>query len=158
MTHELPSDWNLILKLHPLLEERDPALFYRLNLLERDNLLILHKFPPVYPILEQIDAYLGDYSSIGYDVLSLRKPMFFWQQEGLPPARIHSCGQILDPEKHTFDQIELGLKVSQQFIPNQIALYNHAFDPKGLQSLTGGSIYTKLRSARSPADASASKS
>jgi len=143
---ELPSDWNLIIKLHPLLIERNPALCYRLSALEekRPNFLVVHEFPLVYAMLERIDAYLGDYSSIGYDVLSFRKPMFFWQSPELPPARLHSCGQIVDRSQNVFTQIERGMEKAQDFMPLQEALYNHSFDVAPnlsllIQSLTGGS-------------------
>jgi CDP-glycerol glycerophosphotransferase (TagB/SpsB family) len=155
LIRQLPSDWNLILKLHPLLAERDPALFYRMTTLEerKPNFVVVHQFPLIYAILERIDAYLGDYSSIGYDVLAFRKPMFFWQLPHLPPARLHTCGQILDSKEPPFKQIEQGMKVAKQFVEKQSALYKYAF-----HSLTGGSMCTKVKSAKSPAAGVASKS
>lgn len=129
LIRELPADWNLILKLHPLLAERNPALFYRMAALEdqKPNFLLVHQFPLVYAILERIDAYLGDYSSIGYDVLAFRRPMFFWQNPNLPPARLHTCGQILDPGKAPFQQIERGLKQADLLTQKQSELYEYAF-------------------------------
>jgi CDP-glycerol glycerophosphotransferase (TagB/SpsB family) len=152
---ELPSHWNLIIKLHPLLAQRDPALFYRIIALEdkRPNFVVVHQFPLIYAILDKIDAYLGDYSSIGYDVLAFRTPMFFWKLRNLPEARLHACGQIIDPAKNTWHQIEHGIKRSGDFIPLQTALYKYAF-----YSLTGGRTYTNVRSERSPAEAVASRS
>ncbi len=132
LIQELPSHWNLIIKLHPLLPERDPALFFRIIALEekRPNLLIVHQFPLIYTILEKIDAYLGDYSSIGYDVLAFNIPMFFWKLPNLPLARLHTCGQILDPSKNTFEQIEWGMKKGNEFIGAQKILYRYAFENK----------------------------
>src|SRR3990167_4859760 len=41
---QLPSDWNLILKVHPLLEQRDPVQFYATLALaeEKSNVFLLH--------------------------------------------------------------------------------------------------------------------
>ena len=129
LIRELPSHWNLIIKLHPLLPERDPALFFRILALEenRPNFIVVHQFPLIYAILEKINAYLGDYSSIGYDVLFFRIPMFFWKIPHLPTARLHACGQILDPTKNTWDQIESGITKGGEFISQQRALYQYAF-------------------------------
>lgn len=120
---ELPSDWNLILKIHPNLEERDPALYYRLSLLNRPNFLLVHKFPLIYPILERIDAYLGDYSSVGYDVLAFQKPMFFLLHPHLPKGRLHTCGTILNPAENFFERIDLSNSLQKQ----QRELYKFAF-------------------------------
>lgn len=138
LIRELPSHWNLILKLHPLLEQRDPALFYRLGILEekRRGVVIVDKYPPVYPILEKIDAYLGDYSSVGYDVLAFEKPMFFLPLPDQPPARLHSCGQALNPEANFFEAIESKLKNAEKYKPAQQALYQKAF----YSTATGGKI------------------
>jgi len=121
----LPAHWNLLLKIHPLLEKRDPTLYYRLAILEekKSNFLLLNDFPLVYPILEKIDAYLGDYSSIGYDVLPFQKPMFFLQNPKLPPARLHSCG--IKVEQNIFKEIE----TAESFKEAQSALCLRAFAP-----------------------------
>ncbi len=127
--NDLPSHWNLLIKLHPLLEQRDPALFYRIAALEqkKPNLLVVDKFPLIYPILETIDAYLGDYSSIGYDLLAFEKPMFFIEQPHLPKARLHTCGHRIDPNTDLFETIEANLKLSEDLKNKQKQLYAHAF-------------------------------
>lgn len=124
---ELPAHWNLLIKLHPLLEQRDPGLFYRIAALEhkKENLTILSKFPPVYPILDTVDAYLGDYSSIGYDFLAFEKPMFFLAKDSLPQARLHTCGQIINPQDNLFETIELGS--GNRYSAAQKQLYEKAF-------------------------------
>jgi CDP-glycerol glycerophosphotransferase (TagB/SpsB family) len=107
LVSELPPDWNLLIKINPSLESKDPALYQRLTMhLDKPNCLLLHKSPPIYPILEQIDAYLGDYSSVGYDVLPFQKPMFFLLQDRLPKGRLHQCGTILDPNQNLFRTID----------------------------------------------------
>ncbi|HEX2583289.1 MAG TPA: CDP-glycerol glycerophosphotransferase family protein [Chlamydiales bacterium] len=127
LIQELPEEWNLILKIHPLLEKRDPALFYRLAIFEekRKNFTFVHEFPLVYPLLEKVDAYLGDYSSIGYDFLAFQKPMFFLQTPSVLPGRLHSCGKILSPDENIFAAIEKAEDLKQV----QSALYAKAFAP-----------------------------
>lgn len=129
IVEETPSDWHLIIKVHPLLEQRDPALFYRLSLFldAKENVTMVDECPLIYPLLDKIDVYLGDYSSIGYDVLAFQKPMFFLKQPHLPPALLHSCGAILDPTKNVFQEIERLLASSSQFTKNQERLYQKAF-------------------------------
>jgi hypothetical protein len=122
---DLPSDWNLIVKLHPLLEQRDPARFYRISAMaeNKPNVLLVSEFPPVYPLLSRVDAYLGDYSSVGYDFLYFQKPMFFLLNSNLPRGRIHSCGIVLETAK----DLLLKLEGQMNFAPQQKSLYIHAF-------------------------------
>lgn len=122
----LPSEWNLILKLHPLLEQRDPALFYTIAARadKKPNALIVHEFPPVYPILAKVDAYLGDASSVGYDFLAFQRPMFF-----LPtptPGRLHACGTFIDPALSLYSQMQ----ISNHYAEAQNKLYRFAFSPR----------------------------
>jgi len=139
---QLPSDWNLIVKLHPLLEECDPALFYSVVALAdaKPNALLIQEFPPVYPILAKVDAYLGDFSSVGYDFLLFQRPMFFLPTQ--TPGRLHSCGTILEPTSPLYSQLEA---------PNlhaevQKTLYEFAFSPG--HSLNEDKIKTVCKSLR----------
>lgn len=139
LLQELPADWNLVLKVHPEISEKEPALYYQLSLLEekRPNFLLVEDFPLVYPLLEKIDVYLGDYSSIGYDCLVFQKPLYFFQKPHLTDALLHSCGSILDPKKPLFLQIEKGIKEQALFQERKEALLKRAFDPQAnlLQAL-----------------------
>ncbi len=121
---ELPSDWNLILKVHPLLEQRDPSCFYRIAALaeQKPNAFLVHEFPPVYPLLAMADAYLGDASSVGYDFLYFQRPMFFFPTK--PPSRLHSCGKVLDPTKNLYAQLD----EPNLCVKEQKALYGLAFE------------------------------
>ncbi len=86
---ELNDSYNLLIKLHPLLEENNPAQFYQiLGKYENHVQFILH-FPAIYPLLEKTDIYLGDYSSIGYDFLAYDRPMFFLSEGGA----LQVCGE-----------------------------------------------------------------
>lgn len=129
LLNELPSDWNLVIKVHPDLAYHDPALFYRLSFIEekRPNFMFVDNFPLIYPILELIDVYLGDYSSIGYDFLVFQKPMFFLEKPHLRNAKLHGCGIVLDPTENFYKSIERHLSKPHQFKDAQKALYQRAF-------------------------------
>jgi len=119
---QLPTDWNLILKLHPLLEQRNPAEFYALGALaeKKSNLFLIHEFPPVYPILAKIDVYLGDHSSVGYDFLSFGRPLYFIPTKNL--GKLHSCGTTVDLTKNIYGQLD-----KQAPCEAIASLYRHAF-------------------------------
>jgi hypothetical protein len=95
----LPQDWNLIVKVHPLLEQRSPARFYSIAALvdKRLGALLVSDFPFIYPLINRASAYLGDFSSVGYDCLALNRPLFFLPTKR--PGKLHTCGTILDPKK-----------------------------------------------------------
>lgn len=138
---QLPSDWNLILKLHPLLEQRDPAYFYRIAALadKKSNALLLTEFPPVYPLLAKTDVYLGDFSSVGYDFLAFQKPMFFLPTHD--PANLHSCGQFIDPSNlYTF----LDRSITNPFPGKQAELYRFAFGEPQTEEQIRGKIFSAL--------------
>ncbi len=117
---ELKDKVNLLIKLHPLLEENNPALYHRfLGKYERDA-IIIESFPAIYPILEKVDIYLGDTSSIGYDFLYFNRPMFFLEGAG----ELQSCGTSYEgPASLENDQSTLR-EVRQN-------LYERAFSESG---------------------------
>ena len=120
LLQELPSDWNLIVKVHPLLEQREPARFYSLShqVEKRKDTRLVLDFPPVYPILAKVDAYLGDYSSVGYDFLAFEKPMFFLPQPSQLPGRLHQCGKPVEIRD---------ISLENPFIEKQRNLYRFAY-------------------------------
>lgn len=124
---QLPADWNLIVKVHPLLEQRDPARYFAaLKFFDKlPNALLVAQFPPVHPILERVDAYLGDFSSVGYDFLFRGRPMFFFSAPQLPLGPLHSCGTQLNPNAPIFPFIEKYLDLD--FSKKQERLYRSAF-------------------------------
>jgi hypothetical protein len=119
---QLPSDWNLLLKLHPLLEQRDPAQFYSIQALseKKPNIHLIHEFPPVYPLLALADAYLGDASSVGYDFLFFEKPLYFFPTDY--PGRLHTSGREIDVKK-----IYSGIEMSNALPEEGKKLYHFAF-------------------------------
>lgn len=90
---ELTPHFNLVLKLHPFLEEEHPAeTAYLLSQFHHtQGLAVAHNFPPIYPILAKASAYLGDFSSIGYDFLSFNRPLFFIGSNA-KSLHLHACG------------------------------------------------------------------
>ena len=120
---ELPADWNLIIKLHPLLKQRNPAEYEAISeRINQSNILLIDEFPPVYPILELADIYLGDASSVGYDFLHFQKPLYFFP--GAPTGKLRSCGSILDPTQNIYRQFEK----TNPFSERQKQLYQQAFE------------------------------
>lgn len=98
----LPSEYNLLVKLHPALVEKAPWEVEELIVCYsgRPNLLILDQFPLVYPILQHVDVYVGDVSSMGYDFLRLGKPMFFLKnRQNRTPRLLEGAGFSLPVEK-----------------------------------------------------------
>jgi hypothetical protein len=120
---ELPTDWNLIIKVHPLLEQRDPAYFYSITALteKKPNAILIHEFPPVYPLLAKADIYLGDASSVGYDFLYFERPLYFLPSDY--PGKLHPCGSVIDPEKPIYSQLD----ASNHYKQSQKSLYQLAF-------------------------------
>lgn len=92
--HISPSDY-LIIKIHPLLLTHN--LGYVTHICEnyklKKNIQFITDNPLIYPLLEQIDIYLGDISSIGYDFLFFNRPMFFFDTRINPPSQSKSLFQ-----------------------------------------------------------------
>ncbi len=96
---EVTAEWNVIVKPHPFLKERHPAMaFYiQAECEQTERVFFLDDFPPIYPVLAKSDAYLGDYSSVGYDFLAFDRTMIFLNPGNLDPAtcrgaHLHRCG------------------------------------------------------------------
>jgi len=112
LLEQMPSSWNLIVKLHPnTLQTMGDCYFLE----SRKNILFLEHFPPIYPLLNFIDIYLGDMSSIGYDCLTFQKPMFFLNSNRRDPKTdkglyLYRCGRVVGPEhlRKIFSIVEKG--------------------------------------------------
>ncbi len=104
---QLPSDYNLVVKIHPVLEETDAAAIYATmgKYDSRENITFVKDFPLVYPILARSDIYVGDMSSIGYDFLTFNRPMFFLNQLRRNAKKdrnlfLYRCGFEVKPEQY----------------------------------------------------------
>lgn len=71
----VPTHWNLIVKLHPHLYSQFPQEIERMKRQAPAHVQILEDFPPIYPLLDKVDLYIGELSSIGYDFLPFNRPM-----------------------------------------------------------------------------------
>ncbi len=103
----LPSHYNMIVKLHPLLEITDPGNYYSIvgKYEKKPNVLFLKDFPLVYPLLAQTSIYIGDMSAVGYDFLAFNKPMFFLNkyQKSAQYDRslyLYRCGIEITPNQY----------------------------------------------------------
>lgn len=133
---KLPETWNMIVKVHPQLEEQEIAEYYRIvgKYEKKPNLLFLKDFP-VFPLLAQADVYLGDMSAVGYDFLAFNKPMFFLNQQRRDPKTdrrlyLYRCGIEVCPEAYSqiYPLIEANLeKDAERFGQKRAEVYAYTF-------------------------------
>ena len=129
-----PPHWNLLIKAHPQIAEKEAGHFFGLPL-PKKGVVVDCDFPLIYPVLERADAYLGDYSSVGYDALAFDLPLFFLQKPHLPPMRLHECGEILASGRDLFQTLIAKIPQAKRFEEKRRKLYSLAFDPRAtLQS------------------------
>lgn len=107
----LKQSHNLIIKLHPLLEENDPAAFHGIIGRYEKEVQFILDFPPIFPLLEKTDIYLGDYSSVGYDFLCYGRPMYFLGEER---GELRKCGELFSGSVNS-EQKKLSLKKKELF-------------------------------------------
>ncbi|WP_316359670.1 CDP-glycerol glycerophosphotransferase family protein [Candidatus Neptunichlamydia sp. REUL1] len=123
LINSVPKDWNLIIKPHPHLKCPLES--------PKENVIILKDLPPIYPLLQSVDVYLGDMSSIGYDFLTFRRPLFFYNPQNRNPNEdqglyLTRCGTIIDANENPFEKIDEIDPVS--FLKIQDHVYNEVFD------------------------------
>ena len=111
----LAEQYNILFKPHPMLIEQDPARYFACLSLFQKNVFVLENFPLIYPLLNRIDIYLGDFSSIGYDFLTFQRPMFFYPPEDRrkTSCALYDCGIKMQKED---------LKNLQGFFEKHLAL------------------------------------
>ena len=75
-------------------------------------------------LLDQVDAYLGDRSSIGYDFLTFERPLLFYQgKEKEGPLK--ACGVTIDWKENPFKRLKE--TDFSPFVKKQRALYTRVF-------------------------------
>lgn len=116
----LPEQTQLLVKLHPNTVEK---FLVDIELLKtryehHSNLIFLPDLPPIYPLLNLCDAYIGDMSSIGYDFLTFDKPLYFFNAKSHLP--LHQCGAPVSP--NTFSDTD-------SFSPLRKKTYDQTFAP-----------------------------
>jgi len=134
---QITTPFNLLIKLHPYLYEKDPVKTTLIIERYKDHpqVLFLEEFPPIYPLLSLADAYLGDFSSIGYDFLAFDKPMYFFNpaQQKDRGLFLHQCGMEISTQdrENVFDFIGRTLEENQsQFSQIRKQIYHYTFGPE----------------------------
>jgi teichoic acid glycerol-phosphate primase len=92
----LRDKWNILIKLHPRVYDDQKAAIMKLESCIKEPVYLLEDTPLVYPLINLVDAYLGDASSVAYDFLSVDKPLYFL--EGEDPLYIHQAGRVIKKE------------------------------------------------------------
>ncbi len=142
---QLSPTFTLLIKWHPLLEEFYPGQTHHFlgRYSGHPGVHFVTDFPAIYPLLMRSDAYIGDFSSIGYDYLLFDRPMYFLPRYFLPSSSkagpLFNCGFTLMQEHFT----SLAAYLEKTWEENQSrfhaakkALYSHAFgDPKDSKHL-----------------------
>jgi len=93
---QLPNNIHLLVKLHPntLRKFEIEIDLLKFSYAKNNRVTFLPEIPPIYPILNQVDGYIGDMSSIGYDFLQFDKPLYFLNAN--PKLPLHKCGAHLN--------------------------------------------------------------
>lgn len=125
LTASIPSDWTLIIKPHPHLQ---------CPLESTSRIIVLKDYPPIYPLLAQVDAYLGDMSSIGYDFLTFRRPLLFYNPQKRDPQKdpglyLTQCGKRIREEENPFKILEA--EDFSPFVKIQDRVYHETFAKEG---------------------------
>jgi hypothetical protein len=129
----LSASFQLIVKLHPHLLKTMPEEVDKI-MQEYPHVYFLNDFPLIYPLLEHIDLYMGDYSSIGYDFLYYDRPLFFLETS--TPSVLQTCGCRVSKEDLSSiqEKCERSTLTTQHYPRN--ALYRYVFGPhKSLNQL-----------------------
>jgi teichoic acid glycerol-phosphate primase len=134
----LPDDFNLIVKPHPRTYHYDIVSMEKISYLcsQKKNVLFLDKFfTLIYPLLNYVDIYLGDMSSIGYDFLTFNKPMFFFNPQKRDKKSdiglfLFQCGIEIMPDLYDkiFDIIEKNIIDDAKFSKIRKKVYQYTFE------------------------------
>lgn len=147
-----PEEWNLIFKPHPRMEslpvnsQEEPSFLRYQQLMgqfmQRENILFLELFAPIYPLLQLVDLYVGDSSSVGYDFLAFDRPLYFLNRQRLNVesdrrAQLFSCGRAIPPEEIVFfwERVRQTLEASSiGLAPERQRMYRYTFgEPLSLE-------------------------
>lgn len=108
---QLPPDANLIIKFHPNLIKKKAyeieTLF--LDYANHPRLHLLSNFPPIYPILNRIDLYIGETSSISYDFLTFDRPLLLLGKP-IPENRRKIYNEAFGASPKPLSQLQLELR------------------------------------------------
>lgn len=97
----IPEDYQLLVKFHPYTHRLFPDRIQEVK--ERyssDQIRFIDDIPLIYPILNQVDIFLGESSSIGFDFLAFNRPLFFFG-EGLS-----GCGKTIEVDEKIYQVLD----------------------------------------------------
>jgi hypothetical protein len=134
----LPNDFQMIVKLHPNMLEhyQDEVDAIKESFANQDNVIFIEQMPLIYPLLKKVDAYLGDYSSIGYDFLTFNRPLFFITDGLRDPNQdkgvyLYHCGRCIGPDEYDKLYQIIGHHLeSDPFFEKRREIYRYAFGEK----------------------------
>jgi hypothetical protein len=74
----IPDPFQILFKPHPFMFHLHPEKIavWREEMRASKKILFLEEIPLIYPLIQKAQFYLGDYSSVAYDFLSLDRPLF----------------------------------------------------------------------------------
>ncbi|MFN0065081.1 MAG: CDP-glycerol glycerophosphotransferase family protein, partial [Chlamydiales bacterium] len=102
----VPDGYNLLVKLHPYFFRLFPEKVATIRAqFESERIHFIDDIPLVYPLLDKVDIYLGDYSSVGYDFLTYNRPLFFLPNSVEDPF-LFRCGTKIEDPKRVFQAFE----------------------------------------------------
>ncbi len=116
----VPENRTLVIKPHPNLPIEN---------IENPNVRILLDFPPIYPLLNALDVYIGDMSSIGYDCLAFDKPMFFLNQNERDGLYLFECGVPVKKGQYPEIYTLIDSHPPDAFAGARKKAYTHTFGP-----------------------------
>lgn len=121
----LQEHYTLLLKLHPRDERERPGILASLK--KSDHVHIVENYPPIYPLLQHVDLYLGDISSVGYDFLYFDKPLVFLCNTPLYSHKFGRVSSLLT----LADDVRVALQEDQKaYTEARRAGYNYTFAPR----------------------------
>lgn len=139
LMENLPDEDILIVKPHPNLLIQEHMNVLRL-IGKKPNVHFLLDFSPIYPLLSQIDVYIGDMSSIGYDFLHFDKPMCFLQKAPRN-GQLLACGIQLSTK-----EISTIYQTIEKALPHDFELFSdkrHALTQKVFGKAKSPNIFRK---------------
>lgn len=125
----IPDEFQVLVKLHPFYFYLYPREVEELKERYSANAAIhfLDEIPLVYPFLDKVDIYLGDYSSVGYDFLFYNRPLFFINSE--KKTALSQCGKVLSISELPYLYQILRKETQEDLSSIRKAFYHHAFAP-----------------------------
>lgn len=145
LLENIPEDFQIIVKLHPFYQHLygEEVEGIKQKYQDRGDIIFLDYFPLIYPLLESVDIYLGDYSSVGYDFLYWNRPLFFLNASKRDPlvdlgVSLYACGHQIFPEEYTSVYESFREHTQDELKEKRQAVYHYAFGKdKSLKELKG---------------------